>query len=391
MANAVPDLIGIDLFSGAGGMSLGFEQAGFHVAACVDANQLSLDTHAKNFPSTISICKDVAKLQGEDIRKLAKLRRAKIAVVFGGPPCQGFSIGGKMATTDPRNQLIMEFGRLVIQLDPDYFVLENVYGLLEPRYAELIEKFTRRMSRGGYSVVSPITAFDASWFGVPQRRKRVFILGYRRSVAAPAYPTPCRDTQQCPTVWDAIGDLAVVEDCKDLVGLDSFGGELGEPSSYAKVLRGELADPDDYSSRGLIRTPVVTGFRRTNHSAQTVERFAKLAQGAADPTSRFLRLRQDGLSSTLRAGTGVERGSFMAPRPIHPIFPRCICLREAARLHSFPDWFVFHEAKWHGFMQIGNSVPPRLAKAVASQIMKAIEADSALKPKQVKRRNPGSR
>jgi DNA (cytosine-5)-methyltransferase 1 len=367
-------------------MSLGFEQAGFHVAACVDTNQFSLDAHTKNFPHTASICRDVARLNGDEIRRLAKLRRMKISVVFGGPPCQGFSIGGKMTAADPRNLLIMEFGRLVVDLAPDYFVLENVYGLLEPRYAELIGKFTRRMNRGGYSVVTPLSAFDAWWFGVPQRRKRVFILGHRKSLTAPVYPTPCRDRAQCPTVWDAIGDLAVVESCKDLLADDAFAGSLGEPSPYAKVLRGELADPEDRSSRSMTQTQIITGFRRTNHSAQTVDRFSKIAQGAADPTSRFLRLRQDGLSSTLRAGTGVERGSFMAPRPIHPIFHRCICLREAARLHSFPDWFVFHEAKWHGFMQIGNSVPPRLARAVAAQIMKAIEAQSTNEPKRGSRR-----
>jgi DNA (cytosine-5)-methyltransferase 1 len=93
-----------------------------------------------------------------------------------------------------------------------------------------------------------------------------------------------------------------------------------------------------------------------------------------DSVSRFIRLSRGGVAPTLRAGTGLENGRFMAPRPIHPDFDRCICMREAARLHSYPDWFAFDETKWHAFMQIGNSVPPALATAVAKQIMLAIRS-----------------
>src|SRR5207253_2183184 len=103
-------------------------------------------------------------------------------------------------------------------------------------------------------------------------------------------------------------------------------------------------------------------------------RFAKTAPGHAETTSRFYRLDAAGLSSTLRAGTGYERGSFMAPRPIHPVAHRVISVREAARLHSFPDWFRFHYSKWHGFRQIGNSLPPLLGRVIGAELMNALAA-----------------
>lgn len=226
------------------------------------------------------------------------------------------------------------------------------------------------MSDGGYTLVEPIEVLDAADFGVPQRRKRVFILGGRKGLELPRYPM---SKGRPPTVWQAIGDLAVVEQCTSLEDADVYVGKLGKPSRYAQVMRGLERDPEDCSSRSVPHSSRLSGFRRTLHSTEVRRRFRKCPPGQTDPISRFIRLEKSGLSSTLRAGTGVERGSFMAPRPIHPVFPRCICLREAARLHSFPDWFAFHPAKWHGFMQIGNSVPPRLARAVAFEVARVLK------------------
>jgi DNA (cytosine-5)-methyltransferase 1 len=104
----------------------------------------------------------------------------------------------------------------------------------------------------------------------------------------------------------------------------------------------------------------------------SVERFLHTAPGSTEPISRFYRLDAHGLSNTLRAGTGSERGAYTSPRPIHPFLPRVISVREAARLHSFPDWFRLHHTKWHGFRQIGNAVPPLLGRAVAAEIRKAL-------------------
>jgi len=111
---------------------------------------------------------------------------------------------------------------------------------------------------------------------------------------------------------------------------------------------------------------------RTEHTALSKRRFKQTAWGKTEPVSRFLKLDPDGICNTLRAGTGSDRGAFTSPRPIHPHAPRCITVREAARLHSYPDWFRFHGTKWHGFRQIGNSVPPRLGRAVAAEVMRSM-------------------
>jgi DNA (cytosine-5)-methyltransferase 1 len=354
-------LLAVDLFCGAGGMSLGFERAGFFVAAAVDASKVNTGVHETNFPNAATICENVAQLTGATLRRKARLGRRKIAVVFGGPPCQGFSIGGKRKASDPRNRMVLEFARLVVELRPQYFVMENVAGLLRPQHAGILDRFRHRLRKGGYSIVDPILRLNAADFGVPQRRKRAFVLGYRDGEPAPTYPTPMKKRV---TVGAAIDDLRCVERA-ELIGNDAYSGTLGSPSPYARLLRGAR----DSRRNGLA---VITGFARTEHSPTTTQRFKRVTPGGVDPVSRFIRLERTGLAPTLRAGTGLENGRFMAPRPIHPDYHRCICLREAARLHSFPDWFVFHKTKWHGFMQIGNSVPPPLARAVAEEVMKVL-------------------
>lgn len=111
---------------------------------------------------------------------------------------------------------------------------------------------------------------------------------------------------------------------------------------------------------------------RTDHTELSRQRFAATAHGDTEPVSRFRKLDPAGICNTLRAGTASDRGAFTSPRPIHPYTPRCITVREAARLHSYPDWFRFHVTKWHGFRQIGNSVPPLLAQAVGAELMRAM-------------------
>src|SRR5207244_3649928 len=110
----------------------------------------------------------------------------------------------------------------------------------------------------------------------------------------------------------------------------------------------------------------------TSHTPLSQKRFQATAAGETEPVSRFLKLDPMGVCNTLRAGTGSDRGAFTSPRPIHPHSPRCITVREAARLHSYPDWFRFHATKWHGFRQVGNSVPPLLARAVAAELVRAM-------------------
>jgi DNA (cytosine-5)-methyltransferase 1 len=361
--------IAVDLFCGAGGMSLGFEQAGFRVACAIDDDALNTGVYRMNFPDCHTFTADVRDLSGDELRRRGRLGGSEIDVLFGGPPCQGFSYGGRQLNDDPRNDLLGEFARLVRELQPRYFVVENVQGLVKEG-GKLVEPFVRRARRAGYSVLKPIRDLDARSFGVPQRRRRVFILGWRRGEAPAAYPEPIM--APLPTVWDAIGDLPEVDDVEYLLHDDVYRGLLGPPSWYAAILRGELPDPSDRSLRIPHQVDGLSGCQRTVHAPDTVARFAAVPPGGQESISRFFRLAKDGVAPTLRAGTGPSHGSYTAPRPIHPLRPRCITVREAARLHSLPDWFGFQPTKWHGFRQVGNAVPPRLSRAVGERVKVAL-------------------
>jgi DNA (cytosine-5)-methyltransferase 1 len=155
-------------------------------------------------------------------------------------------------------------------------------------------------------------------------------------------------------------------------------------SSYALQLRGQERDPTDFSYRRAADWRGLSGCLRAEHTDESRRRFAETAAGSVEPISRFLRLDPDGLCNTLRAGTATDRGAFTSPRPIHPTLHRCISVREAARLHSYPDWFRFHKTIWHGFRQIGNSVPPLLGRAIGESIVEAL-ALKQVRPKRIVR------
>ena len=370
--------IGIDLFCCAGGMSLGFEQAGFEVVAAVDIEERHTEVHKKNFPNCAVWCGDLSSVSGDQLREKASIGDKKIDVVFAGPPCQGFSLIGKRLSEDPRNLLLFDLARLIVELSPDYFVVENVAGILLGDAKRTFDEFIGKIEKDGYCVAKPIQVLDAAEFGVPQRRRRVFVLGCKNTVEAPQYPNPTHPYDESgkndgPTVWDAIGDLPRIQEYSYLVESDEYVGDLGEPSAYARILRGETSDPDDHAPGPGKNGNGLTGCLRTEHTSKTIGRFKKTKQGSSEKVSRYYRLSKSGVSPTIRAGTGPAQGSYMAPRPIHPFQDRCITVREAARLHSFPDWFDFHPTKWHGFRQIGNSVPPRLARAVAKSILRALD------------------
>ena len=372
--------VGVDLFCGVGGMSLGFEQAGFDVAAAADAEKINVESHLKNFPTCNVKCMDLSSVSGAQLRRKTGIETRHIDVLFAGPPCQGFSLIGKRIQEDPRNLLLYDLARLIAQLFPSYFVVENVAGIMLGDAREVLDEFVRRVERAGYRVVKPIRALDAAEFGVPQRRRRVFLLGYKAGLEPPRYPEPVywfdADGQiDGPKVWDAIADLPRISRHNYLFETQEYMGSLGKPSDYARVLRGEARDPEDESRPRSRNGNGLGGCLRTLHTAKTLRRFRRTKQGTSEEVSRYYRLAKQGMAPTLRAGTGPAQGSYMAPRPIHPSQNRCITVREAARLHSFPDWFHFHPTKWHGFRQIGNSVPPLLARAVATSIFEALSAD----------------
>ena len=158
--------IGVDLFSGVGGMSLGFQQAGFDIAAAIDVEKTNTETHKKNFPECKTWCTDLARTSGDEIREKTGLQNKHIDVVFAGPPCQGFSLIGKRSRRDPRNLLLLELGRLIVELAPSYFVVENVVGLLLGNAKRTLDEFVEYVEAAGYSVVSPIQVLDAAEFAI---------------------------------------------------------------------------------------------------------------------------------------------------------------------------------------------------------------------------------
>lgn len=339
-------------------MSLGFQLAGFDVSSAFDSNVIDVAMHQANFPTCRSMEVDLRAVDGRDIRALAGIgHRSTIDVVFGGPPCQGFSYGGKRNIADPRNHLLVRFGALVASLRPRYFVMENVPGLLANKARPFLHQCLDQVTSAGYEVVEPLTVLDAFAFGVPQRRRRLFVLGCQAGERPPVYPTSAAPQA---SVRDAIEDLTDIHRRRELVVNDRYLGRTPPPRRYARAL-GRDSDGADGATTGL------GGCGVTAHSEEVLIRFAALRPGEQDPVSRFHRLDWDGIAPTLRAGAG----SFTAPRPVHPEHPRCITAREAARLHSLPDWFELNHAKWHAFRQVGNSVPPMLARAVACEVAKA--------------------
>jgi DNA (cytosine-5)-methyltransferase 1 len=364
--------IGVDLFAGAGGLSLGFEQAGFHLAAAVEYDPIHAATHEYNFPNCSTICRSVADIDGDYIRAHSKIGKADVDVVFGGAPCQGFSMIGKRALDDPRNGLVYHFVRIVSELRPKYFIFENVRGLTVGEHKKFLSEIIVEFKAKGYKVQEDYRVLNAVNFGVPQDRQRLFLMGARRGQRLPEYPSQTHAlpganldlgfTETTPTVWEALGDLPEADDYEELLKRDWVEADFAKPSPYAKSLRFGSG-----KSRYLL-----TSSRRTIHTPLSKKRFRDTGPGETEPVSRFLKLDPDGVCNTIRAGTASDRGAFTSPRPIHPFSPRCITVREAARLHSYPDWFRFHVTKWHGFRQVGNSVPPLLGEAVASKIMEQV-------------------
>jgi DNA (cytosine-5)-methyltransferase 1 len=371
----MPRPIGIDLFAGAGGLSLGFEAAGFDIVAAVEIDPIHCAAHKFNFPHTATICKSVIDVTGDEIRKLAGIGKKEVDVLFGGAPCQGFSLIGKRAMDDPRNQLVYHFVRLVKELRPKHFVFENVKGLTVGTHRRFLQEIVEAFQEAGYMLQLPYKVLNAADYGVPQSRQRLFLMGSRKGQKLPGYPEPTGRS----TVQQAIGDLPEAEEFSELLSRDWVKAKYGRPSPYAAVLRGKTVDPLDFSYPRLFDAGLLTSSTLTVHTELSKQRFMETPQGETEPISRFLKLDPAGVCNTLRAGTASDRGAFTSPRPIHPSSPRVITVREAARLHSYPDWFRFHATKWHGFRQIGNSVPPYLARAVASEIIKALGA-KATKP-----------
>jgi DNA (cytosine-5)-methyltransferase 1 len=392
----------IDLFAGAGGMSLGFEQAGFDVIAAVELDPIHAATHHFNFPITTTLARSVI---GLDARTLLQQRsnmngRKSVDVVCGGAPCQGFSLIGQRMLDDPRNQLVRQFVRLVVDLDAKYFVFENVKGLTLGRHRKFLRLLISEFRENGYDVQAPWRVLNAKNFGVPQHRERLFLLGAKSGLTLPNYPQSVTDDtpdlfasaliRPVPVCRAAIDDIPDNEQFDELMTGDSIHVPDWKPeSTYARELHCVTETCWHCGYRRRWNGEMLTASMRTAHTDISRRRFLQTRPGDVEPISRFFRLAPDGQSNTLRAGTDSARGAFTSPRPIHYKYARCVSVREMARLHGYPDWFRFHVTKWHGARQIGNSVPPPLARAVASSVMVALGVKPCAPQKVLELGSPG--
>ncbi len=340
----------VELFCGTGGFSRGAHAAGFKVAAAYDLDAILTSSYQSNFPQTKLFLRDVSQLTGDEIRRDVG---GEIFGVFGGPPCQGFSDMGRRAKDDPRRQLLSHFFRLVRELQPAFFIMENVRGLA---YADARPLLTEALDlvRNEYSFSEP-HIWNAADFGAATVRNRMFVVGIRKDLNT-RFELDDLEKKKKPAanVRQALADLerAVPSPSDEMrPGFDVWKiTRRGTPTDYARSLR----------SADL----TFTGHLPTLHTELVVARFSKVRPGRFDTVGRHPRLRLTGQCPTLRAGTGSDKGSYQSVRPIHPVLNRVITVREGARLQGFPDHHLFHPTIWHSFRMIGNSVSPVMAEAI---------------------------
>ncbi|MEP3050671.1 MAG: DNA cytosine methyltransferase [Erythrobacter sp.] len=348
----------MDFFCGTGGFSLGAANAGFNVVGAYDVDENLTFSHRANFPDTNLVLRDVADLKG---REVIDVFGEEIDLIFGGPPCQGFSMIGHRSESDPRRDLLGHFFRLVTEIRPKAFVMENVEGLLLGQARTVLNKAQRCAKSAGYTVLEPMV-LNAADFGAPTKRRRAFVIGFLPNRCATITTEMFQPNgHMAVTVGDALSGLSSSRPLaeKEVAFDQNQMTSSEELSDYAR----KLASPD----------LAFTGNHPTKHTSKVVKRFSKVRPGKSDPIGKHHRLRLDGLCPTLRAGTGSDKGSFQSVRPIHPVEDRVITVREAARLQGFPDRHLFHPTKWHSFRQIGNSVSPIISKEILSVVYRQLK------------------
>lgn len=345
----------IDLFSGVGGMSLGFEKQGFDVVLANEYDKSIAESYIKNHKNTKMVCGDITKLNFNDTFGKYK---GKIDVIIGGPPCQGFSQKGKRKTIhDERNYLFKYYVDVVKLVNPKYFVMENVPNLLSAQGGMFKDEIMELFNSIGYSL--KVGVLNASDYGVPQNRKRAIIIG-KLNEEAPNLPLPQKEKN---TIWDAISDLAFLESGQGETEQEYFSLPQSE---YQKLLR---------TSSKILYNHIAT-----KHSEVALERLALIPPNAGKEvlpkehitksvySGTWTRMRKDEISVTITTRFDTpSSGKFT-----HPYLNRAITVREAARIQSFPDDFRFFGNKGSQMKQVGNAVPPLLSAAIAEVIMNDI-------------------
>jgi DNA (cytosine-5)-methyltransferase 1 len=376
----------VDVFAAPGGLSCGFKMAGFQPLAAIDVDRYGLETFSFNFPDAMSYLIDVQELRGEELLDKIGLARGELDVMGGGPPCQGFSNVGRVKIAslvrkglwklkngnprmidDPRNLLYREFIRLVRDVAPKFFVMENVNGMTSYMGGHFLNEIKKEFETAGYTVDYKV--LDATSFGVPQHRKRIFFVGNRHKIPnrvlvnlrnSPKYDDPV-------TVWDSIGDLPKLK--------AGGGKEIMDYSKDAFHEYQEWARSGSSHVFNHVARPHTTRDIVTFRSMHPGKKWKDLRPEYRDQygyrddifTDKFKRLWKNKPAWTVTAHLCKDGYVY-----IHPTQCRTITVREASRLQSFPDKFVFRGPRTSQFKQVGNAVPPLMAKALALSIKKAL-------------------
>ena len=373
MAAKCGELKIINLFSGAGGFSLGAKRAGFDIAGSVEIDPQAISVYQRNFPNSQLWAQDISKISATEILQTFNLKVREIDGIIGGPPCQGFSHLGNNNSDDPRNQLFIRFFQIVKDVVPKFFLAENVPGILSKKNAQFIQQAQSKLE-DKYKILPPMKLV-ATEFGVPTTRARVFFFGYLKDEINPVESTEFKAANATLVyVKDALKGLRRKIDPLWLTEEDGWQKiTKNVEGDFGSKLYGQIPDGvgDPEAIKRLEEKSEVSGCLGTRHTEKVLDRYSKIKQGEKDSISKSRRLKSNGFCPTLTAGTDKNKGSYQAVRPLHPTQDRVITPREAARLQGFPDWFQFHATKWHSFRQIGNSVSPILAEHILSVIKKA--------------------
>ena len=331
----------IDLFCGIGGLSLGFEQSGFEVLYAVDMWEDAVKTYNHNRQENVAHVMSVEDFNNDVLPALAASN--EITGIIGGPPCQGFSTVGKREVDDPRNKMYLEFYKAVKLANPDFFVIENVKGMLTLNKGAFVKDLLERFGENGLGYTISYKILNAADYGVPQNRYRVFYVGIKNKKFE--FPVPY-DYQL--TAKDGISDLLHSDN-------EHYGSE--PQNEYQKLLRGTQKKPlnQDY----------------TAHTEKTVSIISQIPDGGniRSLPKEFWEVRKYNKAfermSSLRPSNTIDTGHR---NYFHYAEPRIPTLRESARIQSFPDNFEVLGTRGSQYKQVGNAVPPMLAKVIAGKI-----------------------
>ncbi len=381
----------IDLFAGAGGLAEGFRQAGWRILAAVDNDPYAAQTFRLNFPEAAFFEVDVTHLVPAKLLEHARLRSGQLDCLLGGPPCQSFSYNNHARSASSRRaRLFQHYLRIVAALRPKTLVMENVPGMLTIGKGKIVSEIREKLSALGYE--AGIRILYSADFGVPQERRRVFIIATRlgwedllfpRGTHGPSpkpseeangyvhrwSPRPERPPRPPVRVWDAVGDLPPVP---------NGGGSLAMPYGRkprtdfqrwarrgARMLHNHVAHKLSLPMlRRIMKVPAGGNWR--DIPRRLLPSGMKRAR-PKDHTKRYGRLAKKGLCCTILTKCDPHWGSY-----IHPVQHRTITVREAARLQSFPDTFRFCDFVSKQYEQVGNAVPPLMAKRIAQALKRHI-------------------